>query len=199
MASFPQVGAQAVILGMSAFNANAKTVNAQMAAMGRSAFLLERTTVGAMRGMSHSTNMMVSSVAAGSAVAIAALLAIGTAAVSMGNKYAVNMAFMGAISESTAAQMRSLNESQLELSRTSTTSALGVQAAASELVKAGFSIEEVTGSTLRAVNNLVVASNGELEAANAALIAQVAVASFGTTAENAANVASASLVALAHR
>lgn len=191
MATFPQIGAQAVILGMSAFRANAKTVEAQMAAMGRSAFLLERTSTHAFSRLDKSHNVMVASVAAGTAIAAAALAAMGAAAVALGNKYAMEMAFIQGISEATTASMQQLDEAQLEMSRHSTQSALDLVMASSELVKAGFAIEKVTGVTLQAVNDLVVASKGELTAANAAILVQVALAGFGASAVEAADVATA--------
>lgn len=191
--SLPLVGAQAVILGMAVFNSNARTVTAHLRLIGQAASTLQNTSTRAFSGVGAGAGGMGVSIAAAAAVSIGALVALGAAAIRVGQTYDRTMAFIGAVSESTAAQIGALSDQQIELSRHSTQSASDLAKASSEMVKAGTAIEQVTAEGLQAVNNLIVASNGELQAAQAALIAQVAIATFGESVETAANVATAAV------
>lgn len=193
MAVLPQVGVQAVILGMAAFNSNAKSVNAQLDQMGRSAYYLERSSRSAFGGVEASASGAMLAVRSVVGIAIGALGALVAAAEVTGMKYQQQMAFIGAVSDSTSQEINTLSDAQLELSRRSTQSASDLASASTELVKAGFDISQVTKETLKAVNDLLIASNGELKAADAALLAQVATAAFGTSVVDAANVATAAV------
>jgi TP901 family phage tail tape measure protein len=126
-------------------------------------------------------------------VGVAAVAAAFVAAVAVSEnaaaQYNQQLASIGAISEATAAQVEHLGQSQLELSRHSTQAAGQLGLASKELVKAGFDIDKVTGVTLAAVNNLIVASDGELKAADAALTVQVGTAAFGNTVTEVADAA----------
>jgi TP901 family phage tail tape measure protein len=104
-------------------------------------------------------------------------------------QYNQQLAAIGAIGEATAVQVEHLGQAQLELSRHSNQAAGQLGLASKELVKAGFDIEKVTGVTLEAVNNLIVASDGELKAADAALTVQVGTAAFGNTVTEVADAA----------
>jgi TP901 family phage tail tape measure protein len=142
---------------------------------------------------------LVQAVVTAAAIIATAIAAIGAAAVVMGQRYERALNFVGAISESSAAKVRELDEAQLSLSRRSTLTAMQLNEISGELLKAGQSMEEVLGGTLKATNDLVVASNGELQAANAAVMMQVMMAGFfadyqnkqqaATEAANAATVA----------
>jgi TP901 family phage tail tape measure protein len=122
--------------------------------------------------------------AVGVALAAAVLVSENAAA-----QYNQQLTAIGAISDATVAQIEHLGQAQLELSRHSTQAAGQLGLASKELVKAGFDIEKVTGVTLDAVNNLIVASDGELKAADAALTAQVGTAAFGNTVTEVADAA----------
>lgn len=172
---------------MAAFNSNAKTVQGQLNAIAQSSYYLERTSTRAFSNVAASANKGFGAVATIASVAAGALLAAGTAAVVLANKYNKEVAYLGAISEATSKQVQALDNAQLELSRRSTLSALQLNASSTELIKAGFAIKDVTGDTLEAVNNLVVASNGELDAARAATLASVAVTGFSANMQKAAD------------
>lgn len=132
-------------------------------------------------------------VAKGLAIGVGALAALAVAAEIVGAKYAANMAFIGAISQDSARDLAALDDQQIELSRHSTQSAIDLSKASEELVKAGFAARDVTGEVLQAVNDLVVASKGELQAADAASLAQVAHAAFGASVTEAADAATAAV------
>jgi TP901 family phage tail tape measure protein len=120
------------------------------------------------------------------AVAFVAAVAVSENAAAQYNQ---QLAAIGAIGEATAVQVEHLGQAQLELSRHSNQAAGQLGLASKELVKAGFDIEKVTGVTLEAVNNLIVASDGELKAADAALTVQVGTAAFGNTVTEVADAA----------
>jgi TP901 family phage tail tape measure protein len=126
-------------------------------------------------------------------VGVAAVTVAFVAAVAVSEnaaaQYNQQLAAIGAIGEATAVQVEHLGQAQLELSRHSNQAAGQLGLASKELVKAGFDIEKVTGVTLEAVNNLIVASDGELKAADAALTVQVGTAAFGNTVTEVADAA----------
>lgn len=192
-ANLPLVGAQAVILNMAAFRTDSKSVETQLRQMSQAATSLERASTRSFSGVSAGFGGMTGAIVSGAAVALGALIALGAAAIKVGQQYDRGMAFVGAVSESTSAQLSALNDTQLELSRRSTESATNLSKASAEMVKAGIAIEEVTGASLQAVNDLIVASNGELKASRAALIAQVGIAAFGVTVKEAADTATAAV------
>ncbi len=115
------------------------------------------------------------------------LAAAGAAALTVGVKYEQALAFTGALTEATTAQIKELGDAQLELSRRSTLSAGELNKISSELGKAGTSIKDILGGVLQATNDLVVASAGELKAADAASLMQVAMTNFRATAIDTAN------------
>lgn len=122
-------------------------------------------------------------------VAITAVIAAMGAAEAAAAKYNAEVAFIGAVSQAPTQAVMQLSDAQLELARNSTQSANNLALASQELLKAGVPIKDVTEDVLEAVNNLVVASKGELEAAKAATLVQVAVKGFGTDAKRAADIA----------
>lgn len=185
MPNLPLAGVEAVVLGMSAFNANSKTVQSHLQQMGAAAFYLERSSKSAFSGVEASFAGMATAVGVSAGIAVSALTALGVAAIVTSQKYGQAMAFIGAVSESTSGQMALLDKAQLSLARTTTTSAQELTVISAELAKTGFSAEQLAGGVLKAVNALVVASAGELKAADAALLAQVSIAGFGAAAAKA--------------
>lgn len=195
-ARLPLVGAQAVILGMAAFSSNAKTVEGQLRSMGQAAYYLDRTSSRAFNNVSASFGGLATAAGAAAAVLISAATAAAGAAVIMSQRYGKEMAFVGAIAELTSSQVRELNNVQLAISRTSTTNATDLAKVSGEMLKAGVAFKDVTEGGIAAANAMVVASNGELDAARAASIAQVATAAFSatqTTITQAANAATAAV------
>lgn len=193
MPPLPQVGAQAVLLGMTAFNANARSVTQQMAAMSRAAYYLERASSSAFRDIEKSTNQTLATVANQVKIVTGALVVLGTTAAVVGIKYADSVNYLGAVSEATSTQVNELSRAQLELSRHSRLTAEQLSIVSTELVKAGVDIADVTGDTLKAVNDMILASRGELKAADAAILAQVSMAAFGADVRTAVDAATAAV------
>lgn len=167
-----------MILGMSAFMSNSRSVQGQLMQMAQSSYYLERASNSAFSSMSATSSKAFTAIKAAALIATGAMAIAGAAASAMALTYNKELAFTGAIAEASSAQVGQLNRAQLQLSRQSTQTALQLNDASTELVKAGFAIEDTTSGILDSVNALVVASNGELQAAKAATLAQVAVASF---------------------
>lgn len=198
MVSLPQVGVQAVILGMAAFNANAATVQQQMNAMGRSAYLLERTSGNSFDNTGSGFNGMINIIKAGAVVAAGAIATIGAAATMVAADYEKKMAFVGAVSEATSGQMKELDNTVKELGRNSTVSIGDLVVASGELVKAGLPIEKVFGKdgAAKSINDLMVAAGGELSGENAALLLAVGMNAFSKSGAMATQVADAATAAV---
>jgi TP901 family phage tail tape measure protein len=148
-----------------------------------------KETSASLNGLGTSTVAASSLIVAGLAAATGAIIGLGVASEKSAAQYNQQLTAIGAISEATEVQIDHLGQGQLELSRRSNQAAGQLGLASKELVKAGFDIEKVTGVTLEAVNNLIVASDGELKAADAALTVQVGTAAFGNTVTEVADAA----------
>lgn len=99
--------------------------------------------------------------------------------------YQNTLAAAGAISGEAGVEIQKLSTSQLQLTRTSTQTATALSGMTTEMIKAGLSVEDVTAKALEVGNAMVVASNGELKATQAATLLQVAYAGFGKVAADA--------------
>jgi TP901 family phage tail tape measure protein len=148
-----------------------------------------KETSASLNGLGTATTTASSLIVAGLAAATGAIIGLGVASEKAGAQYNQQLTAIGAISDATEAQITHLGQAQLDLSRHSTQAAGQLGLASKELVKAGFDVEKVTGVTLEAVNNLIVASDGELKAADAALTVQVGTAAFGNTVTEVADAA----------
>lgn len=191
--SLPLVGAQAVILGMAAFQNNSRTVNTTLRSIGQSAYYLQRTSARAMQETEASFTGAFGSIIRLSAIAASAIATMAAGAVILGQRYGSELNFIGTIGDVTSGKLEALNQKQLELSRTTTTSALEISKASGELVKAGVEIDKVLDTTLKYTNAMVVLSNKELDAARAAGIMQVSLKTFKASAEDAAKAATAAV------
>jgi hypothetical protein len=128
-------------------------------------------------------------IVAGLVAATGAIIGLGVASEKAAAQYNQQLTAIGAISEATEAQIVHLGQAQLELSRHSTQAAgqlgPGVEGASQGRLRH----REGHRVTLDAVNNLIVASDGELKAADAALTVQVGTAAFGNTVTEVADAA----------
>ena len=97
-------------------------------------------------------------------------------------QYQHTMNALGAISGETAADVTRLSAAQLNMARTSSLNATQLAGMTTEMVKAGLGIDPVIDKALAVGNAMVVASNGELQAEQAATLLQVAYAGFGAVA-----------------
>src|SRR5687767_12481427 len=86
MASLPQVGVQAVVLGMAAFTANARSVEAQIAMMGAASYRLERATGHSFGGIASAFRGLGQAAKDASAVTVAAAQQQATASAVAGLK-----------------------------------------------------------------------------------------------------------------
>lgn len=190
----PYIGAEAVVLGMAAFNANAATVQQQLNAMGRASYMMERTSRGAFQGFAGVGTNAMTAVSTGAMIATGVITALGAAAVLAGQRYERAMQNLGAISESTSSQINELGKAQLAVASNSTLSAMELAKASSEMVKAGVSIKDVTKDALSAVNDLLIISEGELKAADAGVALQVGMRNFHATAKQVVDTTTAAVL-----
>lgn len=194
--ALPLVGAQVALIGWQAFNVQARSVEATVNSLVRSSYYLERESARSFANIAKSSSLGMAAIKAAAAGAVVAAAAVATAvaaaaaaAAKAAALYNQEVAFIGAVSQASSTDVAVLSDAQLELARRSTTTAVELAKVSQELVKAGVSIKDVTGDALEAVNNLVVASKGELEAARAATLVQVSMKGFGVSAARAADIA----------
>jgi TP901 family phage tail tape measure protein len=152
-----------------------------------------KETSGSLGGLGTAAEASGVSVVGGLAVAAGAIIGLGVASEKAAAQYNAQLASIGAISGATAVQITRLNEVQLNLARNQTQNAVEVEKLSQALVRDGISVEAVNSSVLKAANSMIILSNGELSAGDAAKIQAQAINTFGTTAENAANASTAAV------
>jgi hypothetical protein len=124
---------------------------------------------------------------------VAAVIGIATAmtdVVRSSAAYQDQLTFLGVVSNTTGKALFDLSQQQLQLSRTTTTNVNDISILSAELLKAEVPLADIRSGVLEVANALVVASNGELQAAQAATTMKIAHDSFaasGATYESAAN------------
>lgn len=96
--------------------------------------------------------------------------------------YQHQMNALGAIAGETGEDVTRLSTAQLNMARTSSLNATQLSVMTTEMTKAGLGIDAVIDKALAVGNAMVVASNGELQAEQAATLLQVAFAGFGAVA-----------------
>jgi len=131
--------------------------------------------------------------AAAAASIVAAVVATGMAfaeVVRQSAAYQDQLTYLGVVSQTTSGQLFQLSQQQLQLSRSTTTAVTDIAILSEELLKAEVPLEALRNGALEVANALVIASNGELDAARAATTMKIAHDSFassGATYESAAN------------
>lgn len=114
------------------------------------------------------------------------ILAIGTAAVTMGNDFEAQMSRVQAIAGATADQMEGLNAQALQLGADTSFSASEVAQGMENLASAGFSVDEIM-SAMPGMLDLAASSGADL--ATASEIAASSLRGFGLDASEASHVA----------
>lgn len=130
-------------------------------------------------------------IAAGLGAIAGATGAIGIAAGRSAADFEQSLGTVAAITRGTTEQLSRLEQTIREISSTSITGLTDAAFAAGELAKAGVSIEDQIGGALEAVNNLTIASAGELGLERAALLVGSALQAFNLSGDQAARVANA--------
>lgn len=140
------------------------------------------------QAMAAAATLGATTVATGFAVAaagiIASVVAIGMAfneVVRQSAAYQDQLTFLGVVSNTTGKALFDLSQQQLNLSRYTTTAVNDIAILSAELLKAEVPLQAVRDEALNAANALVVASNGELDAARAATTMKIAHDSFSAS------------------
>lgn len=154
----PQVGAQAVISNMAAFNQAANQVNRQLNIINRAAINLERTS-------SSTFNAFGVGIAAG---VVAAGAAIAGFSLKTSAELQRTAATVQAFGEASDREMAETAKSVRDLSREFSILPTDIATATKELVKGGASMEQINKSALAATVVLARLSDGELTVAQAA-------------------------------
>ncbi len=194
ISGLPLVGAQAVIAGMAAFNRDAAQINARVLQINRTAQQLERETGGAFAGLGDQFAGLAGTLATGGAIIAGAFAAATVASVKFAADFEQSLAFTGAITNATAEQMSQLHDAIIRLSRDGTLGINDLSTAATELGRAGVPIEGILGGALKAVQDLAIASGGELGLAAAAKLVATSLNAFNLEATESERVTTAATV-----
>lgn len=194
MADLPLVGAQAVIAGMAAFSRDAAVVQSRLQAINRASGQLERETGGAFGTTGAAFSGMASQIATAGVIVSGALLAGGIASVKFAADFEQKMAVVKAISGGTEGQMAALSATITDLARHGTVGFGDLAEGATELVRSGRTIEDVMGGALKGVQELTIASGGEIGLKGAADLVAGSMNAFGIKAEDVARITSAASV-----
>lgn len=193
-AGLPLVGATAVIAGMAAFSRDAAIVQNRLQAINRSAGQLEAETSGALGGVGGAFASMAGTVASLGVIVVGALAAGGVAAIKFAADLQANLARTQAFTGATGQQMSDLRVEIEALSRSGTLSMNDLADAATELARSGVPIEAVLGGALKAVNDLTIASGGELGLSDAAKLVATSMNAFALSSDEATRITTAATV-----
>jgi len=206
--ALPAVGAAAVLTGVTAFAAGARTVVA--ATTGISAGLHALGGVGhiasaALGVLGHGVGILgtvmkvavapiailTTAIVALQAVAATALATIIVHSVKIASEFQTNMQSVAAVTDSTREQLELLRDEVEKVSIVTGTNLREVSAAAFELAKGGVEIETQLGGALKSVVDLTIASGGELGLGNAVKFVAAGIKAFNLDASQAHIVADA--------
>lgn len=192
--TFPPIGVTAVIAGMSIFNRDAAVVESRLLRINAVSNQLERETGGAFAGALGAFGSMATQIATGATVIAGGLALAGGAAIKFAADFQQGLALTGALTGATSAQLEQLTGVITDLSRHGTLGMEDLATAATDLARSGVPIEAVMGGALKAVQDLTIASGGELGLENAAKLTATAMQAFGISVEDITKVTTAATV-----
>lgn len=192
--TFPPIGVTAVIAGMAVFNRDAAIVEGRLLNIGRVTRQLESESTSALGGAATAFTGMANAAAAAATIAAGAAVFAGAAAINMAGDFDQGLKLTQALSGSTAEQMSQLTDVIINLTRTGTLGMDDLNKAALELARAGVPIEDVMGGALQAVQDLTVASGGEIGLEKAAKLTATAMNAFGLSVDEVDRVTTAAAV-----
>jgi TP901 family phage tail tape measure protein len=192
--TFPPIGVTAVIAGMSIFNRDAAIVESRLLRINAVSNQLERETGGAFVGALGAFGSMATQIATGATVIAGGLALAGGAAIKFAADFQQGLALTGALTGATAGQLEQLTGVITDLSRHGTLGMEDLASAATDLARSGVPIEAVMGGALKAVQDLAIASGGELGLENAAKLTATAMQAFGISVEDVNKVTTAATV-----
>lgn len=190
----PPVGVTALIAGMAAFNRDAAAVEGRLLSINRAANQLERQSEASFLGFGGAFGRASQVIVTGGTLIAGAAVLAGGAAIKMAADFESSLKLTQALTGATGEQMVGLRQSIVDLSRNGVLGLDDLSKAATELGRAGVDIPDIMNGALQAVENLTVASGGELGLEKAAKLTASAMHAFGISVENIDQVTTAATV-----
>lgn len=194
MADLPLVGAQAIISGMAAFSRDAAIVQNRLQAINRASGQLERETSSAFGGAGSAFSSMAGAITAASVVVAGAILGAGVASVKFAADYQTSLNKTQAFTQASDDQIKQLSRTIEDLARHGTNDMGDLADAATELARSGVPIESVLNGALQAVNDLTIASGGEIGLAASAKLVATSLSAFNLQASESTRITTAASV-----
>jgi TP901 family phage tail tape measure protein len=180
--TFPPVGVTAVIAGMALFNRDAAIVESRLNNINRTALQMQAESTAGASGAAAAFAGMASTLTTVAVTVAAATALAGAAAVKFAADFEQGLALVKAIAgpvEATDEAMAGLQNTIINLSRHGTIALEDLEGASVELARSGVTLQQQMDGALEAVQNLTIASGGELGLEKAAKLTATAMNAFG--------------------
>lgn len=179
MPELPLVGVTAVIAGMAAFNRDAAIVESRLVNIGRASRDLEAASGGAFGGVESAFGSMATTVATGATLVAGALVLGGGLAIKFAADFQQSMAVTQAITGATDTEVGLLTTEIENLARKGTIGMKDLSEGVLELGRSGVTVPEILGGALKAVQDLTIASGGEISLKGSADLVASSMHAFG--------------------
>lgn len=194
MSELPLVGVTAIIAGMAAFNRDAAIVEGRLLGINRVATDLERTSTGAFGAFGAGFAATAGAVATGATLIAGGIGLAGAASIKFAADFEQGLALTRALTGATEQQMQDLSHTIVDLSRHGAVSMSDLAKATTELGRSGVSLPDIMGGALKAVQDLTVASGGEIGLEKAAKLTATSMQAFGLSVDQVDRITTAATV-----
>jgi len=179
---------------MAVFNRDAAIVESRLLGIQRVARRMEAESGGAAGAAASAFTSMANAVTTAAVVVGGAVALAGAASIKFAADFEQSMALTQALTGATDKEMEGLETSITSLARVGTLGMGDLSKAATELGRAGVTIPDIMGGALKAVQDLTIASGGEIGLAAAAKLTATSMNAFGLTVEEIDRVTTAATV-----
>jgi len=179
---------------MAAFNRDAAAVEGRLLTINRAATQLERASEASFLGFGGAFGRAAQTVVTGGTLIAGAAALAGGAAIKMAADFEQSLALTQALTQATSGQMVELRDKITDLSRHGVLGMDDLAKATTELARSGVPLTDVMGGALEAVEQLTVASGGELGLEKAAKLTATAMNAFGLSVDEVRRVTAAATV-----
>lgn len=192
--AFPPVGVTAVIAGMAVFNRDAAVVENRLLRIQGAARAMEAQSVGSSRGAAEAFSAFASSVTTAGVVTAGAFALAGAASIKFAADFEEQLSLTQALTHSTKPEIEALGVAIIEMSRGGILGVEDLNKATIELARSGVDLPEIMGGALKAVQDLTVASGGEIGLEKAAKLTATAMNAFGISVDEVDRITTAATV-----
>lgn len=192
--TFPPIGVTAIIAGMSVFNRDAAIVESRLLRINSVANQMQNESAAGAAGAAAAFGDMAATITTAATVIAGAAALAGAASIKFAADFQEQITLTQALTGATKPEIDSLTGTIVNLSRTGTLGMNDLNKAALELARAGVPIEDVMNGALKAVQNLTIASGGEIGLEKAAKLTATAMNAFGLSVDEVDRVTTAAAV-----